>query len=285
MENIINTIKKKKRLHRIFMMFLSLLLNAAVYNIFLLPLNIVSGGTGGVATITNHIYNINPALMIFILSTACIIISFLFLGRERTMGSIAAAFVFPLLVRITSPINQIFQLPKNDIFIIVIFAGLLSGLANGIMYKTGYSNGGFPIISQVLEKYFKISISKSSFIINIIIIIIGAYFFGTTNAMYAIILLYINNIVLDRVLLGLYNNKYFYIITSQEEKIKDYLINTMGHSVTELDIKGGILEKKRQALLAVIPTKEYYRVTEGIKKLDKEAFFVVTDSYQVKGGK
>ena len=35
----------------------------------------------------------------------------------------------------------------------------------------------------------------------------------------------------------------------------------------------------------VIPTKEYFRVTEGIKLLDKDAFFVVTNAYEVKGAK
>ena len=45
------------------------------------------------------------------------------------------------------------------------------------------------------------------------------------------------------------------------------------------------MEQKRRVLLTVIPTREYYRVTEGIKEIDPKVFFVVTDSYQVKGAK
>ena len=81
------------------------------------------------------------------------------------------------------------------------------------------------------------------------------------------------------------SNKSFYIITDEEEKIKDYIINTLNHNVTIFDVKGGFLDKKRKVILSIIPTKEYYRVTEGIKMLDKNAFFVVTDSYQVEGAK
>ena len=40
-----------------------------------------------------------------------------------------------------------------------------------------------------------------------------------------------------------------------------------------------------KVVLTVVPTREYYRVTEGIKTIDKDAFFVVTDSYEVVGGK
>ena len=64
----------------------------------------------------------------------------------------------------------------------VLLAGILSGVANGLMYKSGYSNGGFPIVSQILYEKHNISISKSSLVINVTIVLIGAYFFGITNA-------------------------------------------------------------------------------------------------------
>ena len=38
-------------------------------------------------------------------------------------------------------------------------------------------------------------------------------------------------------------------------------------------------------MLTVIPTREHYKLTEGIKEIDKDAFFVVTDAYQVQGAK
>ena len=122
-------------------------------------------------------------------------------------------------------------------------------------------------------------------VINVSIVLVGAIFFGTTNALYAIIFLYINNIVLDRVLLGINNNKAFYIITKEEEKIKEYIIKTLGHNVTTFEVKGGYLDKDRKVILSVIPSREYYEVTEGIKEIDETAFFVVTDSYQVEGAK
>lgn len=285
MKDIISQVKSKKRIYRIIIMTISLLLSALVYNIFLLPLNLVSGGSNGIAIITKHIYQIDPAIMILIISISCIMLSLMYLGFERTSGTIIASLLYPFFIKITVPIANLITIDLQDIFIIIIFAGVLSGIANGLMYKTGYSSGGLPIISQILYKYFKIPIAKSSLFMNIIIVIIGAIFFGTTNAMYAIILLYINSIVLDKVLLGISSNKSFYIITSEDKVIKDYIINDLGHSVTTFDVKGGFLEKKRQVLLTAIPTREYYKVTEGIKLLDKNAFFVVTDSYEVVGGK
>lgn len=266
-------------------MGISLALSAILYNVFLLPLNLVTGGTQGIATITKHVYDIDPALMIFLLSAACAVFSLLYVGVERTAGTLVASVVYPLLVKITSPLATMLPMDTTDMLLLVLFAGVISGIANGLMYKTGYSNGGFPVVSQVLYEKKQISIAKSSLFINVSIVLAGSFFFGSTNTMYAIIFLYINNIVLDKVLLGISNNKAFYIITSKEAKIKEYIIKSLNHNITTFEVKGGFLEKKRNVMLTVIPSREYYRVASGIKEIDKDAFFVVTDSYQVEGAK
>lgn len=276
---------KKEKMIRIAYISASLLLSAFVYNLFLLPLSLVTGGTSGLATLTYYLYNFNPALMIFIISAACCIISYLILGKERTMGTLLACIIYPLLVEVTSHINEWIHIDSSDILLVILFSAVLSGISNGLMYKSGYSSGGLPIISQVLYEKKKISMATSSLIINIGIVLIGAYFFGITKALYAIIYLYINSIVMDKVLLGISNNKAFYIITTKEEEIKDYIIKNLQHTVTTFTVKGGFLDNKRKAILTVVPTREYYRLTEGIKILDKDAFFVAMDAYEVKGAK
>lgn len=285
MDDVIERIKKKKVGKRITMLVVSLFFSAIVYNLFLLPVNLVTGGAGGIATITNYVYGIDPALMILIISITCALLSLMYLGPEVTAVTILASVLYPFFVKITEPLTDIIQMDYSDMFTITLFAGVLNGIANGIMYKTGYNNGGLPVISQILEKYCKIPIAKTSAVINITVVLIGGVFFGSTNVMYAIILIYLNSIIINKVLLGISNNKAFYIITSEEDQIKNYIIRTLGHSVTVFDVKGGFLNKKNKVVLTVVPSREYYRVTEGIKIIDKDAFFVVTDAYEVVGAK
>ena len=285
MDDVIGRIKKKKVGKRITMLVVSLFFSAIVYNLFLLPVNLVTGGAGGIATITNYVYGIDPALMILIVSITCALLSLMYLGPEVTAVTILASVLYPFFVKITEPLTDIIQMDYSDMFTITLFAGVLNGIANGIMYKTGYNNGGLPVISQILEKYCKIPIAKTSAVINITVVLIGGVFFGSTNVMYAIILIYLNSIIINKVLLGISNNKAFYIITSEEDQIKNYIIRTLGHSVTVFDVKGRFLNKKNKVVLTVVPSREYYRVTEGIKMIDKDAFFVVTDAYEVVGAK
>ena len=275
----------KTKIYRITLIMISLLMNAILYNVLLLPLNLVTGGVQGIATITHYVYDINPAVMILVLSIATLILSYMYLGVERTAGSILSTIFYPIFIYLTVFIKDLVFIDTSDLLLVVLFAGVISGIANGLMYRSGYGRGGLPIISQILFEKFKISIAKSSFILNGLVVLIGILFFGLTKALYAIIFLYINSIIMDRVLLGISKNKAFYIITEHEEKVKEYIMENLNHAVTTFDVKGGFLQDKKKVILTVIPTREYYRVTEGIKSIDKDVFFVVTDSYEVKGAK
>ena len=284
-EDILVKIKKKKILNRLVILIISLILLAFVYNLLLLPTGLVAGGVNGIAVITNYVYGIDSSLMIFLVSLSCLFFSLLYLGKERTAGSVIATFLYPLFVKLTSFITQNIVIDYNDTFLIIIFAGVIGGLANGFIYKTGFSNGGLPIISQILNEYFKIPITKSNMVINGIIVIFGSFFFGWNMMMYAIILLFIYNVMIDKVLLGISKNKAFYIVTAKDKEIREYIVNKLHHTTTIFSVKGAFFEKKRKVLLSVIPTRDYYRVTEGIKLIDPQVFFVVEDAYEVKGGK
>ena len=285
LENVIETIRKKDMLKRTIILVLALLISALVYNILLLPFNLVSGGVNGIGVIFRYMYKIDPSVIILSVLVICTLLSLAFLGPERTVGTLIACLVYPIFIELTAPLAEVFVLHTNDMLLVSIFAGVLLGLSNGLTYKTGYSNGGLQVISHILYKYFNIPISKSNLVINATIVLVGGIFFGWTMVMYAIILLYISTIVIDKVLLGISNNKAFYIITKEDKKVKNYIIDELKHSVTAFDVKGAFLEKKRTVLLAVVPSREYFRVTEGIKLIDKDVFFVVTDAYQVEGGK
>ena len=283
--DIINRINNNHLLNRYLMLIVSLFISALLFNLLTLPTNIVYGGVNGISIILKNIYGFSPSIVIFITSLILLLFSYMYLGSEHSKSVIISALIYPLFVEITSHISVNITITTDDLLLISIFIGVISGFANGLMYKTGFSNPGLPIISQILYKEYKIPISRSSFIINGIIVILGGIFFGFTNSMYALIILYINSFMLDRVVLGISKNKAFYIITNEDNLVCDYLINKLNHKVTIFDVKGGFLEKKDQVLLTVVPTRDYYRVTEGIKLIDKNAFFLACDAYEVEGGK
>ena len=117
-----------------------------------------------------------------------------------------------------------------------------------------------------------------------LIVLSSGFFFGVNNMMYSIVILYIISLISDRVVLGISDSKVFYIVTAHDEEIKGYIIKYLNHGVTVFKGKGGFKRKNENVLMTVLPTKDYFRLKEGIKEIDKNAFFIVTDTYEVFGG-
>lgn len=278
-----NSIDSNNRMSSFIIINIALLVSSICYNVLLLPMDIVSGGTGGVATILKTALNISPSLSLLILAIACLIICYIFLGKETTLASTYISIIYPVYVKMTEFMVDLFIIKKADIFVIAIFAGIISGIASGLIYKQGYNSGGFSIISQILFEKFKIPVAKTTLVMNTTIVLVASLYFGIVKAMYAIIYLYISSYVIDKVILGVSKNKAFFIVTTEADKISSYIIDVLNHGTTEFGVKGGILEKKKDVVLVVIPTKDYYKVKEGVRMIDSKAFFVATDSYEVKG--
>ena len=283
-KEVFDKIEQKHLIKRIFILCISLFVSAVLFNYFLSPTRLVTGGSNGIAIIFEYLFNFEASTVIFVISTSLLIISFFTLGFEQTSGAIISTFVYPFFVKLTSNLPNLLPVETTDMLLISIFIGVIYGITNGLVYKNGFNNGGTSIISHILYKYKRISISASSFIMNIIIVLSGGFLFGWTMVMYATIILYINSIVTDKVLLGISKNKNIFIITTKEKEIKNYVMNELKHGITEFDVKGGFKFKKKQVLMTTIPSRNYFRLKEGVRLIDNDVFVIVTDSYEASIG-
>lgn len=274
--------KLKERLKRYSTLIFGLFLYALSYTLFLKTNNIVVGDVDGIAIIFKDY--INPELLITILCVFLLLISFPLLGKKISMYSIIGTFSFPIFITITSNIAELIKIDSSDLLLIAIFAGVLRGIGYGLTFKMGFTTGGTDILNQIFAKYFHTSIGTAMMIIDGSIIVAGGFIYGWNTMLYALIILYIISIITDRIMLGISKSKAFYIITDEEDKVKEYIMDTLGHGVTVFPVKGGFSEERQRMLMCVIPTREYYKLKEGISDIDKKAFFVITDAYEVKGG-
>lgn len=270
---------------RFFVVLLSILLLAVNYNMFLLHNNLVIGGTSGLATIVNELTGLNPAIFIFSFNIIFIIISFIFLGPKNTGLTIIGSLLYPLFVSLTSvPCEYIAnQLEFDNFILIAIISGVLFGVANGFIYKTGYSTGGADIAIQLVNKYFKIPTGVASLIINSIVIVAGGLIFGISKAVYAIIVIFINSHLVDKIMLGISDSKMFYIHTKKIDEVKDF-INKMHSGCTIMRTEGGYTNEKNDLIMCVIPTKDYYMFKNVLTQIDPESFVIISDCYEVYGG-
>ena len=261
---------------------IGLFLYALAYNLLLKPNDIVAGDVDGIANIFKSV--IDPNILVTILCVFLLIISFPLLGVKTTMGSVVGTILFPIFIFLTSNITEYVKIDVSDMLLIAIFAGVIRGIGYGLTFKMGFTTGGTDILNQIVAKYFHISIGLAMLIVDGSIVIAGGFAYGFNKMFYALVVLYLLSILTDRIMLGISKSKAFYIITDEEEKVKDYIMKELGHGVTIIPVKGGYTKERQKMLMCVIPTREYYKLKEGISSIDNDSFFVITDSYEVKGG-
>ena len=281
---ILKKINSKSSVKRHIQLVIGCLLIATSYNLFLVPNNIVAGGVAGFAIIINHLFNIDNSLIILIGSIFLLILSYFLLGKEKTKATILGSLLFPICVNLTKNIGNIIDIDTNQLLLISVFGGVVYGFGAGLIYKAGFTTGGTDIINQILSKYLKISMGNSMLYCDGTIVLLTAFVFGPTQFMYSIIILYVISYMSDRVILGVSDSKAFYIVTEEEEKIKEYILKYLNHGVTVFNAKGGYAKENQKVLMCVLPTKDYYKLKEGIHEIDPHSFFVVTDAYEVFGG-
>lgn len=281
---LLEKINSKSSIKRHLQLLIGCLLIATSYNLFLVPNNIVAGGVAGFAIIINHLFNIDNSLVILIGSIFLLILSYFLLGKEKTKATILGSLLFPVCVNLTQNIGNIIDIDTNQLLLISVFGGVVYGFGAGLIYKAGFTTGGTDIINQILSKYLKISMGNSMLYCDGTIVLLTAFVFGPTQFMYSIIILYVISYMSDRVILGVSDSKAFYIVTEEEEKIKEYILKYLNHGVTVFNAKGGYAKENQKVLMCVLPTKDYYKLKEGIHEIDPHSFFVVTDAYEVFGG-
>ena len=278
---ILKLVNKAHLFRRYVFLFIGTTIYALAYNLFFFQNNIVYGGASGISIITRNI--IDPPTMILILNLLFLVLSFLLLGKRKTIDSVVGSVLFPIMVKLTSNIGSYITIDNSDLLLIVIIGGVCVGFAAGIVYRSGFTTGGTDIANQILSKYFKISLGTAVLINDGIIVLIGGFIFGWTRVLYALIVLYIINIMVDKVVLGISNNKAVYITTDKDDEVIDYLLNELKLGITLINTRGGYTNKKDQIIMCVVPTSDYFKVSEGLEHIDPKAVILVTDAYQTSG--
>jgi len=282
-QELIEDLKRKDAPERYCIFILGVFLSALAFNVFFSKYNIVTGGSSGLAIIFNSLCGIDESKFILMVSLLLLVLSFFLLGFKSTVKTIMGTLLYPLFIKITSYLVVYFNLGDSSFLLLMIYGGVILGFANGLVMKVGFTTGGFNILYKIMNKYFKISIGNASLVLNSFVLIFGALVFGVVNAIYAVIALFISSFITDRVLLGNSKSKTFYIITDNEKEVKEYILKKLNHNVTIINAKGGYTNDRKKMLMCVIPTKEYFSLKEVVLEIDKDAFFLITDTYETFG--
>lgn len=276
---LLDRLNKKNVGLKIFYFAMGLLISALAFNLFFEPYNIIPTGSGGLAFLISYLTSMDIALITLIVNLVLLVLGLIFFGYDYSLKLLAVTIMYPIFLKSTTLITRLIDLEGTSLFLIMVIGGAMLGFSSGLIRKSGFNAGGFNVIYDIMKKYFYMSIGISSIIVNILLIVISGFIFGFNSAIYAVIALLVSSYVVDRVIIGISNNKVFYIITNKPFEIRDYIIDKLHYSVTVIDARGGYTNRKRKILMCVVPTIEYLKLKELVRVIDPNLFFLIVDTY------
>lgn len=256
------------------------------FNLFFKPYNLIVGSMSGIGLLLEKSVGFSSTLFIWLSSIAFLIISYLLLGKESTSNAVVGSILYPIMVSTTAPIADFINryVTIDEHLLIVVLASLAYGISNGMIYKSGFSTGGGDILMQLISKYLKIPTASANALYSAIIVFLSGFVFGWTSFVYAIIILIISNILINKLLVGISNSKVFFIRTVKAKEIKNMINKEFESGFTILSTNSSFLKRHGELIMVAVSTRSYYRLKNRILDIDPEAFFVINDCYEVKGG-
>ena len=268
-----------KILWNLLLIFAGSVLCAIALKGILVPKQFLAGGLTGLSLLVHYALPFLPlGLIYFILNIPLIVIGWRFIGRRFCLYSIAGVFIFSAVIFFPYPL-----FPIQDMILSAITAGLITGAGSGIILRSLGSAGGLDILTIFLYKKFSIRPGMFVLVFNAVLLLAAALRIPLEMVLYTLVYLYVSTEFMNFVLIGLSQRKALMIISPKWKEISQEIMERLQRGVTVVEGEGGYTGNPLQILYTVISFAELSRFKEMIRKIDPEAFVVVTDTLEVMG--
>lgn len=264
-------------------MILGCILISLGINMFFSPNTIAPGGLSGLSVVLSKISGLTVSTVMLIIGVPLIIFSIKILGKLNALKTLAGMLLLSFSVKLTSPLSQITV--TEDVLLAAITGALVLGLGQGLILRLDGSTGGTDLIALMVNKVVpSISISKCLiFIDGAVVLSSGLVNKNIETGLYSAISLYIIVKMIDFMIAGFDYSKEFMIITNKKEKLRDVILNDVKRGMTIIDGRGAYSDTNKSILIVVVKKNQEVHLKKLIKKIDKDAFIIVSDVHEVFG--
>ncbi len=258
------------------------LLYALTVKLFLLPADLVTGGTTGIALAINHSLGIPVSMFVLVFNIVMLIAGYVLLGKKFAVTTLLSTFIYPIALELFDRLLGDLVITQ-DILLCTLFSGLGVGMSLGSVIRAGASTGGMDIPPLVLNRYFRIPISASLYVFDFCILLAQAFWSTPEKLLYGILLVLTYTVVLDKLMLMGTARTEVKVVTRHPKEIRDAILQQLDRGVTMIYGEGGYLHQETQIIFSVISNRELPQVEKLIRGIDPESFLVVSRVSEVRG--
>lgn len=295
------------------MAYAMLVLGSALFAVgdvmFVNPYHMAPGGTYGLSNVFSTLWGGKISIWAICMDVPLLLIGTWILGPKFGLKTIISTFLifgFTYVIEtwiwgynpvihdgpiVANTIEGISMVQTNDgmwfvpdYFLNTMVAGLIYGVAIGLIFRSGATSGGSDIISMILHKYTKISLGTLVMIVDGCITLSTLVAFGDIRLpIYSIIIIFIEGKVIDLVVDGMKSYKTMFIVTDEIDAVRNYIINDLKRGGTYLTGKGLYQGAERQMIYVTLDRPDMVKLRSNLHRIDPKAFVNIMDSSEILG--
>ena len=272
----------KRKLLNFSLILVGNILYALTVKLFVLPAELISCGTTGIAFVVNHLTGMDMSLFILLFNVVMLLVGWAVLGRQFAVTTVFSSIMYPVLLKgLDYLLGQV--LITENMLLMTLFAGLGLGLSLGMVMRAGASTGGMDIPSLILKKYFRVPVSASLWIFDFAIMLSQMLFHAPEDLLYGILLLIVISVSLNKVMLFGTSRTEVKIISRHSDEIRKAILSRVDRGVTLLSGQGGYSGSQTQVVLSVVSNHELPKIERLCRDIDPDCFMIVSRVTEVWG--
>ena len=240
----------------------------------------MSGGVSGIALVIHYLFRFLPVgLMVFLMNIPIFAVGWTLISGKFFVLSLMGMLSFSFFLTVTTWLH----IPIDNPLLAALFAGVISGVGSGLVFRAGGSGGGTGIIAMILNRYFSVKVGMVSYALNAIPLILGALLINLEAALYSIIYVYLSGSVTDRILTGFNERRSVFIISEKSSEIAKDVLDKLHRGATFFKGEGAYTHTPLRVMYCVVPLFELARLKDLISEVDPKAFIVINETMEVIG--
>ena len=249
---------------------------------FVVPNDIMLGGSTGIALAIQHFLPIRLSIISAVVNGCLFLLGWACMGWKFAATSLLSTLIYPVIMAIfeTLPLGSMFQ--ENIVFT-SLFAALLLGLGIGLVVRFGGSTGGMDIPPCILYKYKGIPVGTSLMLFDSLIVLLQVSIKGLDGILCSIMVIIVLSFTVNQTIVYGEGKTQIIIISPEYEQIRQAILNEINCGVTLLDIETGYEGMQQKAILSVVYASKYTEIREAVLKIDNQAFIVTSAVKEVNG--
>ncbi len=279
----------------LFIMTLGMAVGAAGVYYFLIPSKLIIGSISGLSIVISTLLQgagiaAKVSLIVTVINALLLVMAWILIGHEFGAKTVFTALILGPLMELWEKIlpyerilREGYTSVMNDPWMDLLCFVLMLSIAQAILFNINASTGGLDILAKIVNKYLHFDIGVSVTVAGAIICCTAFAINPFDLVVTGLIGTWINGLAVDHFTASLNRRKRVCIVSDDYERIREYIIHTLGGGCSLFPLRGGYTNLERVEVQTILTQDEFSHLMNFLKENEIKYFITAGNVSEVYG--